>query len=132
MSVHCLDDVNEQQLLQCSFVERKGLSDHSPPGMKLASDELAKRFFKCTKRPSNLHVREFGKFNQRYPLLFRDYLRSHPDSAAYYGKIKLELAKKVGDDPDAYYDIRDPVTDLIMVAAAEWGQRIAWSEPQAD
>jgi GrpB-like predicted nucleotidyltransferase (UPF0157 family) len=32
----------------------------------------------------NIHVRESGRANQRYALLFRDYLRAHPAAAEAY------------------------------------------------
>jgi GrpB-like predicted nucleotidyltransferase (UPF0157 family) len=36
------------------------------------------------------------------PLRFRDYLRRHPDVAEKYGLLKRELAKRCGQDMDAY------------------------------
>ena len=34
--------------------------------------------------------------------------------------MKHELAKRHGDEIDAYYDIKDPVYDLIWEAAQTW------------
>jgi GrpB-like predicted nucleotidyltransferase (UPF0157 family) len=83
---------------------------HEPPGQ----------------RPANAHVRVDGNPNQRYALLFRDYLRAHPNSAQSIELIKREIAKRHADDPDAYYDIKDPVYDLIWDAALDWSRHTGW------
>lgn len=72
-------------------------------------------------RRTNVHVRIAGNPNQRYALLFRDYLRAHPNSARTVELINREIAKRHADDMDAYYDIKDPVYDLIWDAAQELG-----------
>ncbi|NSL87977.1 GrpB family protein [Chitinophaga sp. Mgbs1] len=95
--------------------------DHQPPGRTdLTTADLAKQFYKYSKRNVNLHVRQHGNFNQHYPLLCRDYLRSHPFAARAYEEIKQQLAKYFPDNVDAYYDIKDPVFDIIMEGAYEW------------
>jgi GrpB-like predicted nucleotidyltransferase (UPF0157 family) len=33
---------------------------------------------------THFHVRQLGTFSQQFPLLFRDYLRSHPAAATNY------------------------------------------------
>ena len=73
-------------------------------------------------RHANIHVRAAGNPNQRYPLLFRDYLRAHPNSARTVELIKRQLARYHADDVEAYYDIKDPVYDLIWDAAQEWAR----------
>jgi GrpB-like predicted nucleotidyltransferase (UPF0157 family) len=77
-------------------------------------------------RRANIHVRIDGNPNQQYPLLFRDYLRAHPNSARTVELIKRQLAKYHADDIEAYYDIKDPVYDLIWDAAQEWARRTGW------
>ena len=62
------------------FVLRGGVtSDHRPPGVPGPDSAWAKRLFGAVpeQRPTNLHVRAAGHPNQRYALLFRDYLRAH-------------------------------------------------------
>lgn len=104
------------------------VSDHQPPGHTLPPEEMRKYFLQgsATMRPLNIHVREDGRFNQRYPLLFRDYLRAHPPAAAAYSTIKQQLARLHPDDYDAYYDIKDPVCDIIMAGANEWAAATGW------
>ena len=101
--------------------------------MPLGEDEdpsLWAKFFFCEPkghRRTNIHVRISGKPNQRYPLLFRDYLRTHPNSTRTIELIKRELAKRHGHDVDAYYAIKDPVYDLIWDAAQAWARQIGWT-----
>jgi GrpB-like predicted nucleotidyltransferase (UPF0157 family) len=39
-------------------------------------------------------------------ITFRDYLRSNPDAAAKYGKIKMEAAKRYPNDIDKYLEYK--------------------------
>jgi GrpB-like predicted nucleotidyltransferase (UPF0157 family) len=78
------------------------------------------------RRRANVHVRIEGNPNQRYPLLFRDYLRAHPNSARSIELIKREIVKRHAEDVEAYYDIKDPVYDLIWDAAQEWAKQTHW------
>jgi GrpB-like predicted nucleotidyltransferase (UPF0157 family) len=50
-------------------------------------------------RRVNVHVRVAGWPNQRYALLFRDYLRVHPRAAAAYAGLRRALAERLGDEP---------------------------------
>ncbi len=107
-------------------------ADHRPPDVTGADEEWHKWFFRpsAAQRRSNLHVRVQGRANQRYPLLFRDYLRAHPIARDAYAIIKQQLARYHPQDEDAYYDIKEPVCDLIWSAAVEWAQSINW-QPKA-
>ncbi len=73
-----------------------------------------------------LALRIDGNPNQRYPLLFRDYLRVHPNSARSIELIKREIAKRHTEDWDAYYAIKDPIYDLIWEATLEWAKQTGW------
>lgn len=46
-------------------------------------------------------------------LLFRDYLKEHPESAREYGEIKQEAAKRFPDDIESYIEFKSPVIDRI-------------------
>jgi GrpB-like predicted nucleotidyltransferase (UPF0157 family) len=102
--------------------------DHVPLGEDDAPRLWVKMLFKQPKgqRRANIHVRVDGNPNQRYPLLFRDYLRAHPNSKRSVELIKREIAKRHANDMDAYYDIKDPVYDLIWDAAQEWARYTLW------
>jgi GrpB-like predicted nucleotidyltransferase (UPF0157 family) len=115
------------------FRYREGVQrDHCPPGMVLPETELEKRFYKMFERPVQLHVRVQGRFNQRYALLCRDYLRTHPMAASAYAEIKRQLARYFPDNQDAYYDIKDPAFDIIMSGAFEWAEHTHWQPAPSD
>lgn len=78
-------------------------------------------------RRINLHIREEGRTNQRYPLLFRDFLGQHPPILQAYQSIKVELAKRFPDDLDAYYAIKDPYMDTVYLAALQWAEVVSWN-----
>jgi GrpB-like predicted nucleotidyltransferase (UPF0157 family) len=108
-------------------------TDHRPAGSNLPDEELVKLFAQAAApRRVNVHVRIPGRFNQRYSLLCRDYLRTHPDAARAYGEVKRHLARIVGDDEDAYYDVKDPVFDIIMAGAYAWAAATAWTPGPSD
>jgi GrpB-like predicted nucleotidyltransferase (UPF0157 family) len=83
-------------------------------------------------RRTHVHIRASGLPNQRYPLLFRDYLRANISAASNYAQIKRELAARHADDVDAYYAVKDPVCDLIFDAAELWAARTGWRLPPSD
>src|SRR5205823_13022781 len=98
--------------------------DHRPPGVEGPDSEWEKWFFNPPdlQRPTNVHVRMQGRANQRYALLFRDYLRTHPLAAQAYGQVKAMLARYHANDIEAYYDVKDPVCDIIMARAEDWAR----------
>ena len=114
-----------QKLVDAGYDYRESITaDHVPLGENNDPQLWAKLFF-CQppgQRRVHVHVRVDGNPNQRYPLLFRDYLRSHPNSAKSIELIKRQLVKHHAEDIDAYYDIKDPVYDLIWNAALEWSR----------
>ena len=113
-------------LARAGFVDRAIGNDHRPPGATGPDDDWRKLLFQPrTGRPANVHVRVAGRPNQRYPLLFRDYLRAHPDAAAAYAALKRALAA-LGIDRGVYADVKDPACDLILIAAEAWAARTGW------
>ncbi|GGC57799.1 GrpB family protein [Chelatococcus reniformis] len=126
------DDVDGDRLAALSYAKLPVQSDHAPAGRHIAASELEKRFFRGMARPANLHVRINGRFNQRYPLLCRDYLRAHPVTAASYQLIKQRLAHWFPDDADRYYDVKDPLFDVIMDGAEAWAKLLGWTLPPGD
>lgn len=104
-------------------------SDHVPPGHPSDPAGWEKRYFRppTSWRPTHLHVRATGSPNHRYSLLFRDYLRHSFAAAAAYAQVKVALARLHPEDVSAYYDVKDPVCDLVMDAAERWAADVAWS-----
>lgn len=119
----------EQKLCESGYGCREAIRyDHVPPGEDENPELWVKYFFKepAGQRRANIHVRVDGNPNQRYPLLFRDYLRAHPNSAKTIERIKRGLAIRFADDIESYYDIKDPVYDLIWEAAKDWAAQTGW------
>lgn len=101
--------------------------DHVPPGCAENADDWTKLLFNEPpgERRMNIHVRRAGAANQRYALLFRDYLIAHPQSAAAYAELKRRLAENLAD-PATYPDVKDPAVDLIYLAAEAWAKATGW------
>jgi GrpB-like predicted nucleotidyltransferase (UPF0157 family) len=120
----------EPALLQAGYLRRGDVScDHVPPfAMGVDPRDWEKQYYQppLGERPTHVHVRRAGSANGRYPLLFRDYLRAHAFAAAAYALVKLALAQHGPTDWDLYYDVKDPVCDVIMVAAADWAGSVGW------
>ncbi len=106
--------------------------DHAPPGMTLALKELEKRYFQRLERPVHLHIRAANRFNQRYALLCRDFLRLQPLARDAYAEVKTQLARYFPDNTEAYYDIKDPVFDVLMAGAFAWADLTDWQLPPSD
>jgi GrpB-like predicted nucleotidyltransferase (UPF0157 family) len=134
VSVDSLTMVDAPAIVALGFTQRimTGVGDHCPPGLTLPDAELTKLFFKSTGRAAHIHVREKGRFNQRFALLCRDFLHTHPVAAQAYAQVKHHLSLRAPDDEDFYYDIKDPVFDIIVEGANEWAIRTGWTQPPGD
>ncbi|MFG1908140.1 GrpB family protein [Kribbella sp. NPDC048928] len=122
-----LDDVAER-MVAADWELRPPRRDHPVPGLSTDEVQWVKRMLvePMYRRRVNLHVRVAGRANQRYALLFRDYLRSHPETAKAYGTFKQHAATlrlEIGD----YSDLKDPVCDLVYLPAEEWAARTGWT-----
>ena len=83
-------------------------------------------------RRTHIHIREQGCLNQRYALLFRDYLRASEGTRLAYQLIKQRLAQLFPESIDGYLFIKDPVMDLMFVAAENWAKLTNWQETISD
>ncbi len=103
--------------------------DHRPPTATGPDRDWEKQMYRPSPgaRHANVHVRRAGSGNGRYALLFRDYLRAHPLAAAAYGQAKMALAQHGPTDWDLYYDVKDPVCDIIMAGAEDWAASTRWA-----
>ncbi|MGI9646846.1 MAG: GrpB family protein [Ilumatobacteraceae bacterium] len=135
ITVTSLDDSAVEPALAGAGARRVDIhADHVPAASGVPAEELAKQLyvFEAPDRRSNVHVRAAGRYNQRYALLCRDWLRTHPSGAAAYAEIKRRLAGHFPDDLDAYYSVKDPTFDLLMTAAFEWAEATHWSPGPSD
>ena len=98
-----------------------------PPGHEGPGEDWTKFFLteRTGERRAHIHVRQAGRPNQRYALLFRDFLRRNAHVAAAYGELKRRLAASLIDD-DSYPDVKDPAVDLIYLAAEQWAAQSKW------
>ncbi len=109
--------------------------DHVPPGRESEVKQWEKWIFKPEPgaRKVNVHVRLPGRENQRYTLLFRDYLRTFPAVAQAYAQAKMAIVNyHPEDDLEAYYDIKDPICDIILGGAEVWAQASGWQPGPSD
>ena len=129
VSVHSLDGDVSERLLAAGFTTHTHIlrQDHLPPGFVTQEQDWSKLFFmqRPGARRCNIHVREMGRPNQRYPLLVRDFLRAEPLIAEAYGELKKRLASALAD-PETYPDVKDPVADIIYLAAERWALATNW------
>ncbi|BCE03798.1 GrpB family protein [Marinicellulosiphila megalodicopiae] len=129
-----VDDISntfiEQKLTSEGFVFRNEADCDNLVGLDNDSIELKKKFFQELQgeRRAHIHVRQIGRLNQEYPLLFRDYLRSHSTIKLAYAKIKIELAKYFSNDANGYYAIKDPYMDTVYQAAKLWAKQTNWQQ----
>jgi len=108
------------------------VEDHRPPGSLDPESAWQKLFFTpMSGRPMNIHTRAMGRPNQRFALLFRDYLRTHPDACGAYAEVKRRLAA-LGIDSLVYADVKDPIVDLIIQAAEMWAADTGWAPGPSD
>ena len=108
--------------------------DHRSAGDERPISDWQKRYCREPEgtRRSHIHVRAAGAANQRYALLFRDFLRANRSAAASYEQVKRQLARQHSNDIDEYLAIKDPVCDLIMVAAESWASATSWKLGPSD
>jgi GrpB-like predicted nucleotidyltransferase (UPF0157 family) len=135
VTVQTIHDGIAHRLLDAGFTTHSLTlrQDHLPPGFESKQEDWAKLFFmqRIGMRRCNIHVRQLGRPNQRYPLLIRDFLRADWRVAEAYGELKKRLAKTLAE-PDTYPDVKDPVADIIYFAAERWALETRWqSQPAA-
>jgi GrpB-like predicted nucleotidyltransferase (UPF0157 family) len=64
-------------------------------------------------RTHHLHMVEVASDFWERHLLFRDYLRSHPETAREYAKLKKRLADEFGRDKEGYTEAKTPFITAI-------------------
>jgi GrpB-like predicted nucleotidyltransferase (UPF0157 family) len=83
-------------------------------------------------RRVHLHVRRAGSFDEQLNLMFRDYLRTHPDAAQEYAQRKRELAIRFRNDREAYVRAKEPTVWSLLVRAHDWAQGSGWHPGPTD
>ena len=60
-------------------------------------------------------------------VLFRDYLRSHPATAAEYEQLKRDLASRYTWNRIGYNDAKGPFIESVVDRAQEWAAASGWT-----
>lgn len=96
--------------------------------------DLTKRYFRESPgRPrTHIHVRQSGSWSEQFALLFRDYMRTHPDDAAAYAELKYRLAAEYPTDREGYVEAKGPSLWEAMRRATDWSQQAAWQPGSSD
>lgn len=112
-------------------------ADYVPPleraGLVLRSrDELHRYFRPPAGQPREVHVHvcPAGSQWERDHLLFRDYLRGHPDACRAYGEAKRANARIWAGDGWGYTDAKTGVVLGIMADAESWARATGWGPPR--
>ena len=122
------------ELLPEGFLARLGgvvVADHVPDGWKGPASAWDKRLYARLDGPAppaHVHVRVRGGANERYALLFRDYLRANDAARDRWAAVKARVAAETGDR-DAYAVAKDALTDQLMADAERWAEASGWSIP---
>ncbi|MEM7245042.1 MAG: DUF2809 domain-containing protein [Acidobacteriota bacterium] len=74
------------------------------------------------RRTHHVHVFGVGTTEARRHLVFRDYLRAHPEVAREYGELKQELARQHPRDIEAYMDGKDGFIKDVEARALAWAE----------
>jgi GrpB-like predicted nucleotidyltransferase (UPF0157 family) len=83
-------------------------------GYVLRVREAGHRMFRTRGRDVHVHIWPSGSEDVRRHLMFRDWLRSHPDDRQLYERTKRELAGRPWRDMNYYADAKTPVIDEIL------------------
>ncbi|OBI09876.1 dephospho-CoA kinase [Mycobacterium sp. E2462] len=78
-------------------------------------------------RPTNVHLRVDGRPNQRFALLFADWLRADPQARSAYLAVKQSAQERAGGDAAAYADAKEPWFAEAYRRAWEWAEATGWT-----
>jgi GrpB-like predicted nucleotidyltransferase (UPF0157 family) len=119
--------------IQVSVADMEDESAYVPAlevvGVQLRSRDSLHRYFRPfpgQPRDVHVHVCNVGSEWEREHLLFRDYLRSHPEGASRYAQVKWEAARRWADDGWAYTDAKSEVVVGILDSAELWATEHRW------
>ncbi len=87
-------------------------------------------FWKGTPRTYHLHIVEYATWEHQRHILFRDYLRAHPQVAAQYAALKRDLAARFEHNRPAYTEGKSAfIFAIVERALSETGTPHAARQP---
>lgn len=119
-------------LAPTGFVPAQGARPDSPgvyrdtprPGDRADATTYEKRLFHSPEQSAILHIRRTDSPFAEFVVLFRDWLRHHPDQAHRYQQLKRELARRHAADRhyDDYTRAKTSFFDEIEPRMREWAR----------
>lgn len=109
--------------------ERAYLAPLESAGLMLRLREAGHRFLwppRSEPREVHVHVCGSGSSWERDHLLFRDYLRVHPDVRDRYASVKRELMRRWASDRSAYGAAKTAFVLDALEQAGRWAQMTGW------
>ncbi|MES5929838.1 GrpB family protein [Bacillus cereus group sp. MG9] len=124
ISVNSLEllDSFKKPLKSLGFIYRADNSDRSKSYFREIPDS----------KRTHIHVRREGSWPEQLALLFRDYMRTHPEDCKQYGELKYRLAEKYTNNRHMYTESKDPLIWEILRKADKWSQNIGWIPQRTD
>ncbi|MDR6550172.1 GrpB family protein [Paenibacillus qinlingensis] len=98
------------------------------------NQDKSKKYFReiAGTRRTHIHVRQVGSFSEQLTLLFRDYLREHPEDCVRYALEKHRLFALYQHERTKYVEGKGPVVWDIIQKAHLWSQEVGWSPSVTD
>ena len=124
ISVRSLEPVSLYRLQIEAFVYR----------WRKDNPEKTKRYFREApgQRRVHIQVRKLGSWHEQYALLFRDYLRLHPEDRRTYETVKRKLFAQYRHDRHVYTDTKGDIFWEIMQRADMWAAETGWERGASD
>ncbi len=96
--------------------------------------DRTKRYFREPPgaRRTHVHVRRGGTFSEQFALLFRDYLREHPNDADDYAGRKRHLAAQYHSDRVGYTNAKGDFFWATIRRADDWAKHYGWVPGPSD
>jgi GrpB-like predicted nucleotidyltransferase (UPF0157 family) len=79
-----------------------------------------------TPRRVHIHVCQAGSEWERKHLLFRDYLRGHPERAHAYEALKRAASERYATNRLAYTEAKGPFIEETLALAEAWAAHTGW------
>ncbi|MFB5677821.1 GrpB family protein [Paenibacillus terreus] len=96
--------------------------------------DKTKRYFREVPgaRRTHIHVRQAGSLAEQVTLVFRDYLRTHPEDGLRYASEKHRLMKLYKNERPKYVKGKGPIVWDILHRAYLWSQAVGRAPGRSD